>query len=285
MPWLNLLWRDAGFLVTCDFRREKSATREAAALLQRYMPQETTTESPSLTLPPQLVDVEGSPQQQLGEKLKQMPESRTRLSILKLAGRGIALLKLPTAEGKDGIAANRAHAQRAFAAVLAAVESGGEPRAQHCQRLVPIHATAPLEAAVLSSTAGDLADLALPVLEGKKAPSFAVALKSRQTSGSENNSNPSKQAAGADSAGMDRGSIIKAVAAGFESAIKERLERAVKVDLKDPDVVLALEVLPFSSRGQMHVGLSVLPAVLCTLKPKLQARSIGCDKPRAEVTL
>ncbi|GAB4817246.1 hypothetical protein N2152v2_004292 [Parachlorella kessleri] len=72
---------------------------------------------------------------------------------------------------------------------------------------------------------------------------------------------------------MDRMQAIKAVAGGFERALKERYGVQAHVDLKAPEWVVLVEVLPVM--GASYVALSALPAAVCIVKPRLQMRAVG----------
>lgn len=72
---------------------------------------------------------------------------------------------------------------------------------------------------------------------------------------------------------MDRGAIIASLASGFEAALREEHDLQAAVDLKAPDVVLVVEVLP--AGGALYAALCALPQALCVLKPKLHIRPVG----------
>ena len=104
---------------------------------------------------------------------------------------------------------------------------------------------------------------------------FAVALKNRHMN---DGSGLAVAAAGAAAASpssplMERGAIIGSLAAGFEAAL--RLEHGVhaSADLKTPDYILVVEVLPVG--GAAYAALCALPRRLCALKPRMHIRAVG----------
>jgi hypothetical protein len=72
---------------------------------------------------------------------------------------------------------------------------------------------------------------------------------------------------------LDRGAIIAAVARGFDAALREQHGVHASVDLKAPDLILVVEVLP--AAGALYAVLCVLPRALCVVKPKLHIRPVG----------
>jgi hypothetical protein len=143
----------------------------------------------------------------------------------------------------------------ASAALLRGIEGGEHPRLQHCQRVQPVMLTCLLEPAALKeaaaqlvawislggggrgagdSAAGSNAVASSSTVAGlPDALTFGVGFKDRSSS---NASADVSHRTGSGS--TDKAACIAAVAAGFESGVKQKLGIAhVRVDLKSPDQV------------------------------------------------
>jgi hypothetical protein len=86
-------------------------------------------------------------------------------------------------------------------------------------------------------------------------------------------SGPSNTAEGGSQGALDRGDIIRTLASGFEVALRQQHGVEAAVDLKTPELVLVVEVLP--AGGALYAALCVLPRSLCVLKPRMHIRPVG----------
>jgi hypothetical protein len=306
-----------GFLVTCNFRRcvavvlaspacvsacstrltarprcscrEKSATREAGALIHAHLqlpgqprpgaaapPAAAAAQAAAPEAPPagestQEPDLSGStdagaaplPQPGGGPPAAPAPV----VSLVKLDARGVVLFRLAPRAGASPAELGAA-VEAAALRVLRDVETGAAPRLQHAQRLLPLHATCALDAAALRAAAARAAALAAPALAAAGRPSFAIGYKSRAGDGP-----------GGGAGVMDRGAVIAAVAEGFQAALKEA-HPSLRVDLGAPSVVVCVEVLPVM--GRLYAGLAALPAAACSVKPHLGMRGVGAGAAQAQ---
>lgn len=207
--------------------------------------------------------------------------------------------------------ASAALVQRVAAALLADIAAGKQARLAHVQRLIPVATTCCVEAAALQAAGarlaalvaaeaakeqgGDAAQAPSDAAEGPSAESaaegqqqqrltFGIGLRLREDSGgakpaaapaaaAEGGEEAAAPAAAPAAVPMDRGAVIKALAAGFEGALREKHGVQAAVDLKSPDWVLLAEALP--AGGQLYAALCVLPRRLCLVKPKLHIQPVG----------
>lgn len=290
-----------GFLVTCGFQREKSATKEAIALLTRYtqqpMPQAGTANADTSSYRPE--------------------DNTFRLSLVKLACSGVVLL-IVSSQGSsvDPVEA----VQRAMQGVQRKEVSSP----QFVQRILPVQAMAPLRPARLKSSAEALVDryyeahLSAASMEGPLR--FAVAYKSRGAQAPQVQAEPSAETspskqpqaaislrgaeeecchrqagqstspspvhppglheksvpegdgpASAQVTGAHRSQVIASLASGIESRLSAKGVQ-VQVDLKRPQVVLLAEIIPTTSHDVC--ALALVDATMVTCKPKLMIRAL-----------
>jgi hypothetical protein len=219
------------FLATCDLRHEKSAIREAERLL-------------------------------LGSEEK-------RLTPVKLACRGVALLLSPSTDATTPAAAAAASLAAADR-VLAAVDGGASPRPRFCHRIQPVAATcSAVDPDAVARAAKRVCEEAAETAAATTTTTtkFSVVFKARH------------DGVGAPSgAGSLRSSVIKSVAAAMEAAFSSSKgeqqggkgegegKGGAAVDLRRPDVVLFADVLPVTARPKEPLlVLSAVPARMCAL--------------------
>ncbi|KAL0053782.1 hypothetical protein WJX82_010731 [Trebouxia sp. C0006] len=211
-----------GFIVTCAFRREKSATKEAVALLSQYL--------------------EASPANQL------QPGS------------------LPVTVVHQ---------------IMDDLQAGTLATPEFCERIIPVQITCSMIQQALTSATQRLAKLhAKQAVEASEDQlvNFAVAYKSRGSS------NKAKQAAtiAPDSPQQpgpaNRQQVITLVAAAVEEAVVSAGGK-VHVDLKQPQVVILVEVLPVSAMSLCAI--SWVPACMTVQTPKLMIKPLVSSQPPA----
>ncbi|KAF5795377.1 putative THUMP domain-containing protein [Helianthus annuus] len=284
----------SGFLVTCPIKREKSATKEAMAILHKYLGAINTRDSIAEEDPQNIVskrrkvvttgteectnDVEN---EALNENngAKEVPEgscvSTTKsdantetlnpLSLVKLTRSGLLLFTFSNDHSPDvvDIVSN----------IMQSLESGSLKAPLWCHRILPIQTTCVLHEKELGTLVSKLVadflnnegkELARPV-------KFAVGYNRRgieetELKGKNSDSNPV--------ALLDRNKCFEVVAAAVKNMVSDSV-----VDLKCPELTILIEVLPVSGipNGSPIVAVSVLPQKLIMTKPRLCIKALVLD--------
>ena len=219
-----------GFVVTCSFQREKSATREATEMLRPRLP---TTKG-------------------------------LRLNPVKMPGRGFILVRMserPDPDASDAKGRDDPHPEnpndddrtRAIVAAeavgvvtrtVADVKAGRCPAPRFVEKITPVTATCAFDRAAID--AGAVAALAASGFDAKGCDvSFAVSYHNRfKTQGDPREGKAGMEAAAAPAAERHgRREVIEAVAGGVRAALTAAGATGVNVDLRDPDVVAFAEVI------------------------------------------
>ncbi|XP_071689469.1 uncharacterized protein [Rutidosis leptorrhynchoides] len=281
----------SGFLITCPIKREKSATKEAMSILDKYLKSTTTcitkeedvhqnaapkrrkvvvneTEQESiidienkiLDEPTDARDVsEGSP------KSVTNTERSDPLSLVKLTRSGLILLTFSgtVCPNVVDIVSN----------IMQSLESGSVKAPLWCHRILPIQTTCILSekevCTLVSKLVADFMnnegkELARPV-------KFAVGYNRRGIEETElKGANSDLNAV----ALLDRSKCFQVVAAAVKTVVSDSV-----VDLKCPELTVLIEVLPISAipKGSPVVAVSVLPQKLIMTKPRLCIKSLVPD--------
>ena len=226
----------AGFVMTCAFKREKSATMEALQLIGDHLP------TPGDSAPRGL-----------------------RLNPVKLPGRGFVFVRLsprPSRSDGDDPASTVSTTQTTAAssvvlgvssAVVAAVRSGTAKQPRWLEKLQPVHTTCTADpAAVAAAVHRSLTHAGVDVTGGV---TFAVVYRNRfkGESGAGTGAGRGDKKEKEDDE-YSRGVVVPRVAAGVEAAAtrggsgRDDVAGAAtvvppRVDLKDPGVVIMVEVV------------------------------------------
>ena len=229
-----------GFVVTCSFQREKSATREATEMLRPRLP--TTPLA-------------------FGAAAKGL-----RLNPVKMPGRGFILVRMserPDPDASDAKGRDDPHpgdpnddndGTRAIVAAeavgvvtrtVADVKAGRCPAPRFVEKITPVTATCAFDRAAID--AGAVAALAASGFDAKaRDVSFAVSYHNRfKTQGDPREGKAGDGGGGAAPAAERHGrrEVIEAVAGGVRAALTAAGATGVSVDLRDPDVVAFAEVI------------------------------------------
>lgn len=222
-----------GFVVTCSFQREKSATREATEMLRPRLP---TTKG-------------------------------LRLNPVKMPGRGFILVRMserPNPDASDAKGRDDPHPEnpndddrtRAIVAAeavgvvtrtVADVKAGRCPAPRFVEKITPVTATCAFDRAAID--AGAVAALAASGFDAKGCDvSFAVSYHNRfKTQGDPREGKAGDGGGGGGAAPAaerhGRREVIEAVAGGVRAALTAAGATGVNVDLRDPDVVAFAEVI------------------------------------------
>ncbi|KAI3516868.1 hypothetical protein L1887_15977 [Cichorium endivia] len=262
----------SGFLVTCSIKREKSATKEAMSILNKYLGSINTIGS----------EQEKDPQNVILKKRKVVDETKDEctndiknkileentdentersdpLSLIKLTRSGLLLLTFShdTCPDVVGILSN----------IMQSLESSSLKPPLWCHRILPIQTTCVLHEKNLSTLVSKLvADFINN--EGKELGQpikFAVGYNRRGIEETE-----LKGGNGI----MDRSKCFEIVAAAVKTIVTDSV-----VDLKCPDLTVLVELLPISGvpKGSPVVAVSVLPQNLIMTKPRLCVKALIHD--------
>ncbi|XP_027095400.2 uncharacterized protein [Coffea arabica] len=290
----------SGFLITCPIKREKSATKEAMSILEKYVRSLSIlnaegSESLDVNMSAKKRRISVSTEEELGNSLERkdaaddfgepensyslLPDSvkdnishtetNNTLSLVKLTRSGLLLFIFPKGEHPAivDIVQN----------IIQLRESGSLKSAQWCHRIFPIQATCRLDEKEVHSIVSKLVNQFLKDKKNKvtQPVKFAVGYNRRGIEETEMKdvrvtSNGSKI-----SALLDRGKCFSIVAAAVKDAVPDSI-----VDLKCPELAVLLEVLPLSGipNESVVVGVSVLPQMLFSSKPRLCVKALvkGC---------
>ena len=233
-----------GFVVTCSFQREKSATREATEMLRPRLP---TTKG-------------------------------LRLNPVKMPGRGFILVRMserPDPDASDAKGRDDPHpgdpndddGTRAIVAAeavgvvtrtVADVKAGRCPAPRFVEKITPVTATCAFDRAAID--AGAVAALAASGFDAKgRDVSFAVSYHNRfKTQGDPREGKAGDGGGGGGAAPAaerhGRREVIEAVAGGVRAALTAAGATGVSVDLRDPDVVAFAEVISVPATAEPGGG-------------------------------
>ena len=228
-----------GFVVTCSFMREKSATREATEMLRPRLPATPLANG--------------------------VAPNGLRLNPVKMPGRGFLLIRMSERdtndpngakkdakdeegnEGKDGDeeknrAIVAAEAVGVVSRTVADVRAGKCPAPKFVEKIMPIAVTTGFEAESLNAAA--IAALTASGFDptGSTDVSFAVVYHNRFKTQGDPTGKEGEAAVNAESK-HGRMEIIEGLAAGIRAALTAAGATTASVDLKDPDVVVFAEVI------------------------------------------
>ncbi|XP_008805048.2 uncharacterized protein LOC103718148 [Phoenix dactylifera] len=290
----------SGFLITCPIKREKSATKEAISLLEKYVGYTCSKGCESLqpcdaNVPAKkrkicsseicprngedaerngdinILEVSGKLEEEarLGssettENVKDRPD----LSLVKLTGSGLLLFTFPSNSFR--------HVVDILSDMFLSLRSGKLKPPLWCHRIFPIQETCLLTEKNLKVVISKLVQEYLSNKQDRLDGLFKFAAGYNRRGIDETEMKVQKNTL-EDSEGLillDRDTCFKVVA----GAVKAVAKNAV-VDLKSPEVAVLVELLPLSGvpHGTLVVGVSVLPVVLVTTKPRLCVKSLVAD--------
>jgi len=243
-----------GFVVTCSFQREKSATREATEMLRPRLP--TTPLA-------------------FGAAAKGL-----RLNPVKMPGRGFVLIRMSERPDPDAAAADakgrddphpRPDDDRTRATVaaevlgvvtrtVADVKAGRCPAPKFVEKMTPVTVTCAFDGAAID--AGAVAALAASGFDATgRDVSFAVSYHNRFKTQGDPTVGAGKDAGGkagdATATAAERHGrreVIEAVAGGVRAALTAAGATGLSVDLRDPDVVAFAEVISVPATAEPGGG-------------------------------
>ncbi|KAG9442449.1 hypothetical protein H6P81_018303 [Aristolochia fimbriata] len=289
----------SGFLITCTIKREKSASKEAISMLDKYVRSlpshgseklkssdvnvaakkrkiclekiEAEGEDTNCSEDGNSVRETGNPGEGQNKSVKVPMEetqnacgSSAALSLVKLTRSGLILFtwKNSCTQTAD-----------IMSDILGSLNLGSLRAPQWCHRILPIQATCSLKEDNIREVVSKLVQQFLEDKRHKheKPIKFAVAYNKRGIDVTEMKSQKTSEK---DSNGvtlLDRNQCFTVVA----KAVKDIVEESV-VDLTSPELVVFVELLPLSGlpQGTLIAAVSVLPQNLITTKPRITVKPL-----------
>ncbi|RWR90507.1 hypothetical protein CKAN_01960400 [Cinnamomum micranthum f. kanehirae] len=295
----------SGFLITCTIKREKSATKEAISILEKYIGSFSCGDSKRSDSPDAILATKKRKtchEEENGEDIKREyckeagisgasgeiregttvsstdadvdAESGGSLSLVKLTRSGLLLFTFPRNGCLDTI--------NILSNIFESLNSGGLKPPLWCHRILPIQATCCLKEKDLQVTVSRLVRQYLDDERNKveRPIRFAVGYNRRgidekaEMKTKKNTSCDSKE-----SSLLDRNQCFSIVAGAFHEVAADSV-----VDLKSPELAVLVELLPISGVpiGSSVVAISVLPCNLFTTKPRLCVKALAADAKTAK---
>ncbi|KAL8151726.1 hypothetical protein V2J09_021534 [Rumex salicifolius] len=277
----------SGFLITCPIKREKSATKEAISILEKFIgcnsfleeadEDEVTKRRKLCSVDEKSEDIiRNEPSEGAGpssEANTELGGQKHTLSLVKLTRNGLLLFITP----KD----NFLSPVQIVSSIHHSLDSGALKRPLWCHRIFPIQATCILGEKELSSVVSSLVreyvnSQAIKLTAPLK---FAVGYNRRGIEQKElklvktNSSDPNVPAI------LDRDKCFGIVF----SAVKDVVHDVV-ADLKSPEVCILVECIPLSrvQSSSVVAAVSLLPHSLVSVKPKLNVKTLIIQKRDVE---
>lgn len=293
-PFSLLERSHSGFLITCPFNREKSATKEAIPILDEHMALICTVDvdsskpcnrnviakrrrtclqdADSLDKKEKLIDHNLSQDSCKDIEVASLPpmedetaKKSSNLSLVKLTRSGLLLFTLPNL--------NRYHVVATLSSIFQSLGSGNQKLPTWCHRIFPIQEICCLTEKELQAVATNLVQQFFSTHQNKpeRPIKFAVGYNRRGIEETEMKNQKYTSTLPL----LERSKCFEVVARAFKEVVENSL-----VDLKSPEVVVLVELLPLSGLPpeSLMVGVSVLPCELVSTKPRL------CVKPLATNT-
>ncbi|XP_023553260.1 uncharacterized protein LOC111810722 isoform X2 [Cucurbita pepo subsp. pepo] len=291
-PSALLHHRQSGFLITCAIKREKSATKEAISILEKYSqyfsnstPETSESSDENETSKRRKVCTEDIDYKSVEDEGRSTDEhvngtstistssgakveKCSPISLVKLTRSGLLLLTFAKDISPDTV--------YIVSDLIQSLEAGTLKSPTWCHRIFPIQSTCCLNE---NDLRGVVSKLVLQFMKDKgnslsHPVKFAVGYNRRGIE--ETEMKTSKDSSGAIVMGRDK--CFSAVAA----AVKDVVSNAI-VDLKSPELCILIELLPLSGLPleSLVVGVSVLPSNLVTTKPRLCIKALTSD-PKAK---
>ncbi|KAK7357866.1 hypothetical protein VNO80_17163 [Phaseolus coccineus] len=284
-----------GFLITCTIKREKSATKEAIAILRKFLEPghfDSSNNPNENSIPKRrklCTDDAGeecldskenesatanSGDGKLSSAVKAEPDKDgvTGLSLVKLTRNGLLLLTFPSHTQPDTV--------NIVSNIIQAFESGNGSSLAWCHRIFPIQATCSLNEKELQEVVSMLVKKFVAAKQDKlqRPLKFAVGFNRRgteETTSVKENSNDSKAFSL-----LDRNKCFGVVASAVNHVVEDSM-----VDLRSPELSVLVELLPLSGvpNGSIIVAVSVVPSNLVSTKPRLCIKALTSNTKEGSV--
>ncbi|KAF3676231.1 hypothetical protein FXO38_04337, partial [Capsicum annuum] len=229
----------SGFLITCPIKREKSATKEAIGILEKYIDSDHDAKRRKTCVEDADKECDGARERAANEHVNS--ESSTSmeksdiLSLVKLTRSGLVLFKFPF-DKSPPIA-------DIVSQVFQSLESGILKSPLWCNRILPIQGTCCLDEKELKKIVTKLVGKFMNSRQKETGNTvkFAVGYNRRGIEETEMK-NLRKSSSDSDAfALLDRNKCFSVVAAAVKEVVPDSM-----VDLKNPELSVLVEVLPLS---------------------------------------
>ncbi|KFK43226.1 hypothetical protein AALP_AA1G096700 [Arabis alpina] len=285
----------SGFLVTCNIKREKSATKEVMSILGKYLGSIHEEKSEVIIssdmnvaskrqkfCAEEIEEGEGKTEslgndglQETGnnpnvEELKSAKESineehNSLMSLVKLTKSGLLLFTFPVENSPDTTSI--------VSRIFQFMESGAMKAPVWCHRIFPVQATCGLTEKELRETVSKLVQRFVNDKHNTLSKPVKFAAGYNRRGGEETKGKIQKEAPEVldQCPLLDRSKCFETVAAGVKDIVPDSV-----VDLKSPELCVLVELLPLSRipNGSFVAAVSVLPHRLVSTKPKLAIKPL-----------
>ncbi|XP_015165671.1 uncharacterized protein [Solanum tuberosum] len=253
----------SGFLITCPIKREKSATKEAISILEKYILSNHDAKRRKTCMDDANAECKGS-REESGTSM----EKSDILSLVKLTRSGLVLFKFPFDKSPAVV--------DIVSQIFQSLESGILKSPLWCNRILPIQGTCCLDEKELKKIVTKLVEQFMNnrQKETGNTVKFAVGYNRRGIEETEMKNLRNTSSDPDIFALLDRNKCFSVVAAAVKEVVPDSI-----VDLKDPEICVLVEVLPLSGVPDRTaiVGVSVLPRALVTTKPRLSIKALVSD--------
>ncbi|KAJ7942735.1 Mitochondrial pyruvate carrier 1 [Quillaja saponaria] len=275
-----------GFLITCVIKREKSATKEAISILEKFSgpivagghgtlaKNENKIGTKRRKICTEDIDgenLEGRERNAATNYLKDEMKPDTGidrapgLSLVKLTRSGLLLFTFPRTKSPDTVAI--------VSNIIQSLQSGSSSSLIWCHRVFPIQATCCLNEKELWTVVSNLVQKFVNDKKNQlgRPVKFAVGYNRRGIEDTELKIRKDNSEGASSLPLLDRNKCFGIVAA----AVKDAVEDSV-VDLKSPELSVLVELLPVSGipKESLVVAVSVLPGNLVSTKPRLCIKAL-----------
>ncbi|XP_059278681.1 uncharacterized protein LOC132032902 isoform X2 [Lycium ferocissimum] len=263
----------SGFLITCPIKREKSATKEAIGILEKYIVSNPDAKRRKICTEDANEECNGSGEAAADDLVNSESgnsiEKSDILSLVKLTRSGLVLFKFPFDKSPAVV--------DIVSQIFQSLESGILKSPLWCNRILPIQGTCRLDEKELKKIVTKLVDQFMKNRQKETGNSIKFAVGYNRRGIEETEMKNLRKEASTDPdifALLDRNKCFSVVAA----AVKEIVPDSI-VDLKDPELCVLVEVLPLSGVPDKTaiVGVSVLPRALVSTKPRLCIKALVSD--------
>ncbi|XP_044494646.1 uncharacterized protein LOC123217619 [Mangifera indica] len=287
----------SGFLITCPLKREKSATKEAISILQKYLGSCYCNSSGSLDSSDTNGDTKrrkiyiddtsekcanvvesGGTKEDAGglpkddcipdSKIDSNTENDFDMSLVKLTRSGLLLFTFPREKSSNVVSV--------VSNIVQSIDSGSLKSPLWCHRIFPIQSTCILKETDLQATVSKLVRKFVIDEQNKLSHPVKFAVGYNRRGCEETQMKTTKDALNGSNlfALLDRNKCFNVVAAAVKDVVSDS-----EVDLKSPELSILVELLPVAvpPTEPLVVAVSVLPHNIVTTKPRLCIRALASN--------
>lgn len=261
----------SGFLITCPIKREKSATKEAISILEKYIVSNHDAKRRKTCTEDANKECDGPGEDAANEHVHSESgtsmEKSDVLSLVKLTRSGLVLFKFPFDKSPAVV--------DMVSQIFQSLESGILKSPLWCNRMLPIQGTCCLDEKELKKIVTKLVEQFMNNRQKETGNTVKFAVGYNRRGIEETEMKNLKASNDPDIfALLDRNKCFSVIAAAVKQVVPDSI-----VDLKDPKLCVLVEVLPLSGVPDRTaiVGVSVLPRELVSTKPRLCVKALVSD--------